>query len=153
MSCAKERKSPTLAASGKPKDAGSTRSRLVRIPVYSASAPSPRARSIALTATFRYTSRMDADIRWKQRLANFRKAFGRLDDAVLLSRQRDLSDLERQGLIQDGEVWMEMLRSRNQSSHTYNLETAAEITRAIDARYWAAFRLFLDSMDARAQQT
>jgi len=111
---------------------------------------------------------MDTDLRWKQRLANFRKAFGRLDDAVLLSRQRDLSDLERQGLIQafefthelawnlmkdwfdyqgnfqisgsrdatreafrmgliqDGEAWMEMLKSRNQSSHTYNLETAAE---------------------------
>jgi nucleotidyltransferase substrate binding protein (TIGR01987 family) len=195
MSCAKERKSPTLAASGKPKDTGSTRSMFVRIPVYSACAPSPRARSIAHTATFRYTSRMDADIRWKQRLANFRKAFGRLDEAVLLSRQRDLSDLERQGLIQafefthelawnlmkdwfdyqgnfqisgsrdatreafrmgliqDGEAWMEMLRSRNQSSHTYNLETAAEMARAIDARYWAAFRLFLDSMDARAQQT
>jgi nucleotidyltransferase substrate binding protein (TIGR01987 family) len=138
---------------------------------------------------------MDADIRWKQRLANYRKAFGRLDDAVLLSRQRDLSDLERQGLIQafefthelawnlmkdwfdyqgnfqisgsrdatreafrmgliqDGEAWMEMIGSRNQSSHTYNLETAAEIARAIDARYWAAFRHFLDSMDARAQRT
>jgi hypothetical protein len=96
---------------------------------------------------------MDTDIRWKQRLANFRKAFGCLDDAVLLLRQRDPSDLERQGLIQDGEVWMEMIRSRNQSFHTYNLETAAEIARAIDARYWAAFRLFLDSMDARAQRT
>jgi nucleotidyltransferase substrate binding protein (TIGR01987 family) len=145
--------------------------------------------------TFRYSSRMDVDIRWKQRLANYRKAFGRLDDAVLLSRQRDLSDLERQGLIhafefthelawnlmkdwfdyqgnfqisgsrdatreafrmgliQDGETWMEMIRSRNQSSHTYNPETAAEIAGAIDARYWAAFRLFLDSMDARAQRT
>ena len=150
---------------------------------------------MAHIASFRYTSRVDADIRWKQRLANFRKAFGRLDDAVLLSRQRDLSDLERQGLIQafefthelawnlmkdwfdyqgnfqisgsrdatreafrmgliqDGEAWMEMLRSRNQSSHTYNLETAAEIARAIDARYWAAFRLLLDSIDARAQRT
>ena len=106
---------------------------------------------MAHTGPFRYASRMDTDIRWKQRLANFRKAFGRLDDAVLLSRQRDLSDLERQGLIQDGEAWMEMLRSRNQSSHTYNLETAAEITRAIDERYWAAFRLFIDSMDARAR--
>jgi len=96
---------------------------------------------------------MDVDIRWKWRLAKFRKAFGRLDDAVRLSRHRDLSDLERQGLIQDGEAWMEMLRSRNQSSHTYNLETAAEIARAIDARYWAAFRLLLDSIDARAQRT
>ncbi|MBE3037207.1 MAG: nucleotidyltransferase substrate binding protein, partial [Chloroflexi bacterium] len=55
--------------------------------------------------------------------------------------------------IQDGEVWMEMIRSRNQSFLTYNLETAAEITRPIDPRYWAAFRLFLDSMDARAQRT
>ena len=150
---------------------------------------------MAHIAPFRYTSHVDADICWKQGLANFRKAFGRLDDAVLLSRQRDLSDLERQGLIQafefthelawnlmkdwfdyqgnfqisgsrdatreafrmgliqDGEAWMEMLRSRNQSSHTYNPETAAEIARAIDARYWAAFRLFLDSMDARAQRT
>ena len=96
---------------------------------------------------------MDVDIRWKWRLANFRKAFGRLDDAVLLSRQRDLIDLERQELIQDGEAWMEMLRSRNQASHTYNLETAAEIARAIDERYWAAFRLLLDSMDDRAQRT
>jgi nucleotidyltransferase substrate binding protein (TIGR01987 family) len=138
---------------------------------------------------------MDTDICWKQRLANFRMAFGRLDDAVLLLRQRDLSDLERQGLIQafefthelawnlmkdwfdyqgsfqisgsrdttreafrmgliqDGEVWMDMIRSRNQSFHTYNLEMAAEITRAIDARYWAAFHLFLDSMDDRAQRT
>ena len=53
------------------------------------------------------------DIRWKQRLANFRKAFGRLDEAVLLSRKRALSDLERQGLIQDGETWMEMIKCGN----------------------------------------
>ena len=71
-----------------------------------------------------------------------------------ISGSRDATrEAFRMRLIQDGEAWMEMLRSRNQSSHTYNLETAAEITRAIDARYWAAFRLFLDSMDARAQRT
>ncbi len=56
---------------------------------------------------------MNDDIRWKQRLANFRKAFGRLDEAVLLSRKRALSDLERQGLIQDGETWMEMIKCGN----------------------------------------
>ena len=71
-----------------------------------------------------------------------------------ISGSRDATrEAFRMGLIQDGEAWMEMLKSRNQSSHTYNLETAAEIARAIDARYWAAFRLFLDSMDARAQRT
>jgi nucleotidyltransferase substrate binding protein (TIGR01987 family) len=134
---------------------------------------------------------MDPDIRWKQRLANYRKAFERLDDAVRLSRQRSLSELERQGLIQafefthelawnlmkdwfdyqgnttisgsrdatreafrmgliqDGEVWMEMIKSRNLSSHTYNLETAMEISKAIDDRYWKAFRLFIEDMEAK----
>jgi Nucleotidyltransferase substrate binding protein like len=75
-----------------------------------------------------------------------------------------LSDLERQGLIQafgfthelawnlmqDGEAWMEMIKSRNQSSHTYNLDTALEIAKAIDERYWTAFRLFFGSMELRA---
>ncbi len=46
---------------------------------------------------------------------------------------------------------MDMIRSRNPSFHTYNLEMAAEIARAIDERYWTAFRLFLDSMDDRAR--
>ena len=40
------------------------------------------------------------DVRWRQRLQSFRKAFALLSDAATLSRQRELSDLERQGLIQ-----------------------------------------------------
>jgi len=35
------------------------------------------------------------------------------------------------GLIADGEGWMDMLKSRNQTSHTYNEETAEEICRAV----------------------
>ena len=31
------------------------------------------------------------------------------------------------GIIQDGEAWMEMIKSRNKSSHTYNEDTAKEI--------------------------
>ena len=31
------------------------------------------------------------------------------------------------GLIDDGENWMDMLKSRNKTSHTYNEETAKEI--------------------------
>ena len=34
------------------------------------------------------------------------------------------------GLIEDGKNWMDMLKSRNKTSHTYNEETAAEIRRA-----------------------
>lgn len=40
------------------------------------------------------------DVRWQQRLANFRKALLQLDEAVELMQQRELSRLEKQGVIQ-----------------------------------------------------
>ena len=48
----------------------------------------------------------------------------------------------KSGLIAEGEVWMDMIKSRNQTSHTYNEETANEITEAILKRYCAAFSQF-----------
>ena len=38
--------------------------------------------------------------RWIQRANSFRRAFSRLKQGVDLARQRELSDLEAQGLIQ-----------------------------------------------------
>ena len=43
---------------------------------------------------------MTKDIRWKQRFDNFNRALHQLTLAVALSRQRPLSDLEKQGVIQ-----------------------------------------------------
>ena len=40
------------------------------------------------------------DVRWIQRFQNYRKALARLNDAIQLSKERPLSDLEQQGLIQ-----------------------------------------------------
>lgn len=40
------------------------------------------------------------DIRWVQRFSNFNKALSQLDKAVKLAKERQLSDLEEQGLIQ-----------------------------------------------------
>lgn len=51
---------------------------------------------------------MSFDIRWKQRFDNFRRALKQLTAAVDLSRQRPLSDLERQGLIQAFEFTHEL---------------------------------------------
>ena len=48
------------------------------------------------------------DVRWRQRLHSFRKAFRRLSDAAALAAQRDLTDLERQGLIQAFEFTHEL---------------------------------------------
>ena len=48
------------------------------------------------------------DIRWIQRFDNFKRAFARLSEAAELAEQRDLSDLERQGLIQAFEFTHEL---------------------------------------------
>ena len=48
------------------------------------------------------------DIRWKQRFDNFNRALYQLTLAVELSRQRDFSDLEKQGVIQGFEFVHEL---------------------------------------------
>lgn len=135
------------------------------------------------------------DVRWRQRLDNYRLALGRLAEAVLLSAQRPLTPLEQQGLIQafefthelawnvlkdyffwqgnaaitgsrdatreafarglvdDGESWMEMIRSRNQTSYTYNQALAEAICELIISRYFGLFEALERRMRAiEAQQ-
>lgn len=128
---------------------------------------------------------MNQDVRWRQRLQSFRKAFGQLSKAAATAAERELSELEQQGLIQafefthelawktmkdflesrgatdlygskdatreafakglieNGEEWMAMIASRNQTSHTYNEETADQIADAILSRYASEFEQFL----------
>jgi nucleotidyltransferase substrate binding protein (TIGR01987 family) len=43
------------------------------------------------------------------------------------------------GLIENGEAWMEMIQSRNLTSHTYEEAIAAKIVSAICATYFAEF--------------
>ena len=45
----------------------------------------------------------------------------------------------RRGLILDGEIWMQMLQDRNRTSHTYNEETADEISENILNLYFLQF--------------
>ena len=42
-------------------------------------------------------------------------------------------------LIKDGEGWMDMLQSRNQTSHSYNEKTAEEIAVAVTTKYFPLF--------------
>jgi nucleotidyltransferase substrate binding protein (TIGR01987 family) len=121
------------------------------------------------------------DIRWRQRFQNFQKALAELQEAVALANERELSKLERQGLIQafefthelawntlkdyleasgavdlfgsvnatraafavglieNGEAWMEMIKSRNLTTHTYDRATAEKIATAILASYAPEF--------------
>ena len=121
------------------------------------------------------------DIRWKQRVDNFDRAF------VLLREVNDrgvgtLSQLEKEGAIQrfefafelawktikdyleqdgivvkpatprnvikeafaaslidDGQVWIDMMLHRNLLSHTYNSKTFDEVLKVVSERYFEAF--------------
>ena len=43
------------------------------------------------------------------------------------------------GLIEQGDTWMQMIESRNQTTHTYNEETVDRIATAITSTYWKEF--------------
>jgi len=51
---------------------------------------------------------MDKDIRWKQRFSNYQKALGRLSEIVENSDIDELSELEKEGLIQRFEYTYEL---------------------------------------------
>jgi len=136
------------------------------------------------------------DVRWQQRFSNYTKALTQLTDAIQLSQERDLSELEQQGLIQafeythelawntlkdflksrgargiygskdatreafklglikNGDIWMDMIQSRNKTSHTYNEEVAKEIVAAIEEDYFAEFtklQVTLTNLEAEEQ--
>jgi len=52
-------------------------------------------------------------------------------------------------LIKDGDVWMEMIKSRNKTSHTYNEETAYEIYSKIINDYYPVFLSFKAKMEEK----
>ena len=137
---------------------------------------------------------MPEDIRWKQRFHNFLKALQTLRQAAELAAQRQLSELEKQGLvqgfefthelawnvlkdyleaqgfvgligsrnatrqafkdalIQDGETWMDMIKARNLTSHTYNIAVASSIADDILIRFYPAFKAMAATFAALSTQ-
>ncbi len=58
------------------------------------------------------------------------------------------------GLVENGEAWMDMIQSRNPTSHTYDEATAAQIVSAIRSTYFAEFealRIKLDDLKQKEQ--
>ncbi len=132
------------------------------------------------------------DVRWLQRLSNFSKALAQLDEAMELMQLRQLSRLEKQGVIQafeysyelawntlkdfllwqgiegiigsrdtireafsqglieEGQGWMNMLADRNRTSHTYNEETAEAILSNISQQHHALLKALENVLLARA---
>jgi nucleotidyltransferase substrate binding protein (TIGR01987 family) len=56
------------------------------------------------------------------------------------------------GLIEDGDVWMEMIKLRNLTSHTYNEQVAEEVSSATVQQFYPAFVQFSKKFTALHEQ-
>ena len=132
----------------------------------------------------------ESDIRWKQRFSNYKKALAALRRGIELKKTRELSELERGGLIQsfeftqelswkvlkdyleyqgfigiigsrdayrnafnrglisDGEKWMELIKLRNLSSHTYDESDAVKLETEISGNIINLFSALEATLDA-----
>ena len=74
-----------------------------------------------------------SDVRWQQRFANYKKALDQLKNAVELSKQRALSQLEKQGVIQAFEFTHELawnvLKDYLQDQGNQNIKGSKDATR------------------------
>ena len=58
----------------------------------------------------------------------------------------------KNGLLEEGETWMEMIKARNLSSHTYQLELANRLASEILQRFYPAFVALEQKMQERVQR-
>jgi len=62
------------------------------------------------------------------------------------SPRRAIQESFKEGIIVDGEGWLNMLQDRNQTSHTYDEDAALEIFENIKKKYATLFDQFLEKM-------
>lgn len=135
------------------------------------------------------------DIRWQQRFSNYKKALDQLEKAINLANERDLSDIEQQGLlkafefthelawnvmkdffeyqgnvsikgsrdaireafatglVEDGNIWMDTIKSRVQTVHAYDERTAREIATKVIEQYFPVFVDFKYKMESLLGKT
>ena len=55
-------------------------------------------------------------------------------------------------LIEDSDVWMEMIKRRNDTSHNYDEDTAADVVLRVEEAYLQAFVGFYDKMKTLSSQ-
>lgn len=58
----------------------------------------------------------------------------------------------KNALITDGEAWMDMIKARNLTSHTYNTDVAAGIVSDILLRFYPAFSALAQTFSAISAQ-
>jgi nucleotidyltransferase substrate binding protein (TIGR01987 family) len=72
------------------------------------------------------------------------------DGGLSLGGSKDATRLAfSRGLISSGEVWMEMIKDRNLSSHTYDQKTVLGIVSRITVSYLTLFSAFQAMMESK----
>ena len=59
----------------------------------------------------------------------------------------------REGLMDNGAVWMEMIEARNETSHTYNLEIATAVSMKIRRVFYPEFVNFIERFRRLERET
>jgi nucleotidyltransferase substrate binding protein (TIGR01987 family) len=79
---------------------------------------------------------------------NVMKDYAHFQGHAEIAGSRDATrEALKMGLISDGDPWMEMIKSRNLTSHTYNLSLAQEIAEKIVRLYFPQMVEFLNKME------
>ena len=104
---------------------------LSRAVVLSAERPLSELEQQGLIQGFEFTH----ELAWNM-LKDFLEAQG---IAGLIGSRDAIRTAFKNGLIQEGETWMEMIKARNLSSHTYQLELANRLASEILQRFYPAF--------------
>jgi nucleotidyltransferase substrate binding protein (TIGR01987 family) len=97
-----------------------------------------------LIQRFEYTH----ELAWK-----VMKDFAEYQGATNISGSRDaIREALQMNLIHSGEVWMDMMLSRNKTSHTYNEATANEIYSKILSEYFPELKKFRITMEEKQHE-
>jgi nucleotidyltransferase substrate binding protein (TIGR01987 family) len=132
---------------------------------------------------------MPDDTRWIQRFNSYKKALATLERAVVAAKERNLNEMEEQGLVKgfeftfelswkllkdyleskgfkdfhgskdtfklafqeglisDGEIWMDMRDNRNRSSHTYEESISRQLISLVLSKYFLKFKEQFEKMN------
>jgi nucleotidyltransferase substrate binding protein (TIGR01987 family) len=94
-----------------------------------------------LIKAFEYTY----ELAWNS-IKDFYESQGETD----IQGSRDAFQLAfKRGLIKDGDIWMDMLKDRNRTSHTYNEKTADEIAHNILSKYYDLFMTLKTELETK----
>ena len=67
----------------------------------------------------------------------------------LLGSKNTIREAFKLGLLKEGEIWMDMIQSRNQTSHTYNTTLAEQVVSDIIDKYFYQFKEIIEEFKKR----